>query len=158
MQNTHQQRCICVMKYAPPFTRPLSACCGLTENAESDDRKSMAESELCRNLKLFSLHPPSQNRRVSHWCMIYRVRKGHPWYNSSALDCWSTGLSDRSCTRGMIHAKIHLISRGCPRSSIALQVQNRGLKHHSFIYSFIQGSSCDSARWAGNCSALVCCH
>ena len=35
--------------------------------------------------------------------------------------------------QGMIHNKIHLISPGCSRPSIALQVQNGGLKHHSFI-------------------------
>ena len=39
----------------------------------------------------------------------------------------------QSCTRGMIHNQIHLISQGCPRASIALHVQNRGLKHHSSI-------------------------
>ena len=33
----------------------------------------------------------------------------------------------------MIHNEIHLISPGCPRPSIALQMQNRGLKRHSFI-------------------------
>ena len=38
---------------------------------------------------------------------------------------------DRSCTRGMIHNKVHLISSGCPQPGIALQAQNRGLKHHT---------------------------
>ena len=33
----------------------------------------------------------------------------------------------------MIRNKIHLISPGCPHPSIALQVQNRGLKQNSFI-------------------------
>ena len=33
----------------------------------------------------------------------------------------------------MIHNKICLIRPGCLRPSIALTVQNRGLKHHSFI-------------------------
>ena len=37
-----------------------------------------------------------------------------------------------SRTRGIIHNKIHLISPGCPLPSIALQVQDRGLKHYSF--------------------------
>ena len=41
-------------------------------------------------------------------------------------------MSDRSCNRGMIHNKIHFSSPGCPRPSIALQMQNRDLKHHSF--------------------------
>ena len=36
--------------------------------------------------------------------------------------------SDWSCTGGMIHNRMHLIVPGCPRPSIALQVQNRGLK------------------------------
>ena len=35
----------------------------------------------------------------------------------------------------MIHNKIHLISPGCPRPGIALQVQNRSLQHHSFAVS-----------------------
>ena len=34
----------------------------------------------------------------------------------------------------MIHNKIHLIRPGCLRPSIALTVQNRGLKHQSFIH------------------------
>ena len=34
----------------------------------------------------------------------------------------------------MIHNKIHPISPGCPRPSIALQVQTHGLKHHSFHF------------------------
>ena len=37
----------------------------------------------------------------------------------------------------MIRNKIHLFSPGCMRPSIALQVLNRDLKHHSFIHSFI---------------------
>ena len=32
----------------------------------------------------------------------------------------------------MIHKKIHLISPGCPRPTIALTLQNCGLKHQSF--------------------------
>ena len=79
---------------------------------------------------------------------------------ASMVQCYCAGLqanksSYRSCNRGMIHNKIHqprspaqysltnaeqwpktpfiyLISLGCPWSSIALQVQNCGLKHHSF--------------------------
>ena len=35
---------------------------------------------------------------------------------------------------GMIHNKIHLISPGCPRPNIALQMQNRSLKHDSFHF------------------------
>ena len=37
----------------------------------------------------------------------------------------------------MVHDKIHLIRPGCLRPSIALTVQNRGLKHQSFIYLFV---------------------
>ena len=36
----------------------------------------------------------------------------------------------RSCTWGMFHTKVHLISPGCPRPSIAL-LQNCCLEHHS---------------------------
>ena len=50
-----------------------------------------------------------------------------------ALDCWPTGrASDWSSARGMIHNKIHLVCLGCLQPSIALTVQNRGLKQHSF--------------------------
>ena len=48
-----------------------------------------------------------------------------------ALDCWSTGRAIDPAPG--IHNKIHLIIPGCPRPSIALQEQNRGLKHQSFI-------------------------
>ena len=54
---------------------------------------------------------------------------GHLWYSDSGLDCGSTGRANQSCTRGMFHNKIHLISPGCPWSSIALQIQNDALKH-----------------------------
>ena len=51
---------------------------------------------------------------------------------------WTVGLlvnrsSDRSCIRGMFQNKIYLISPCCLRPSIALTVQNHGLKHQSFI-------------------------
>ena len=36
----------------------------------------------------------------------------------------------------LLHNKIHLISPGCFRPSIALQVQNRDLEYQSFIHSF----------------------
>ena len=35
----------------------------------------------------------------------------------------------------MIHNKIHLISPGCPRPNISLQVQNRDLEHQPFHFS-----------------------
>ena len=35
---------------------------------------------------------------------------------------------------GVIRNNIHLISPGCPRPSVAFQVQNRGLKYHSFCF------------------------
>ena len=43
----------------------------------------------------------------------------------------------------MIRNKIHLIRPGCLRPSIALTVQNRGLKHHSFIRPFIHDDDAD---------------
>ena len=39
--------------------------------------------------------------------------------------------SDHSCTRGMIHNKIHLICQACPGPSIS--ILNRDLKQHSFL-------------------------
>ena len=60
------------------------------------------------------------------------------WQRAGLLANWS---SDRSCAWGMIHNKIHLIRSGCLRTSIALTVHNRGLKHHSFIHSFKHISS-----------------
>ena len=38
-------------------------------------------------------------------------------------------LSDRSCTRGMIHNKIHRVSPGCPPPSIGLQVEAYDTNH-----------------------------
>ena len=34
----------------------------------------------------------------------------------------------------MIHNKINVIRPGCPQPSLALEVQNRGFKHQSFIH------------------------
>ena len=53
-------------------------------------------------------------------------------HSGSVLDGWSTGRTI-SPAKGAFHNKIQLISAGCPRSSIALQVQNHDLKHHSFL-------------------------
>ena len=47
----------------------------------------------------------------------------------------------------MIHIKIHLISPGCPRPSIALQVQNRGLKQFHFIQWGHRGSGIAMDCW-----------
>ena len=41
---------------------------------------------------------------------------------------------DWSYARGMVHNKIHHIHPGCLRPSIALTVQNRGLKHQSLFH------------------------
>ena len=54
------------------------------------------------------------------------------WYICSTLDYWSTGRH-RSCTRGMIHNKIHFLIPGCPPIIIySFTMQHHGLKHHSF--------------------------
>ena len=45
--------------------------------------------------------------------------------------------SDQSCTRGMIHNKIHRISPVCPWPSITLKVKNCGLKHDSFHFTLL---------------------
>ena len=46
----------------------------------------------------------------------------------------------------MIHNGIHVFSVGCPRPSIALQVQNRGLKHQ--LCPIFQGDNDDELREA----------
>ena len=56
-------------------------------------------------------------------------------YSGSALDYFPTGRAidpSPGAWRDMIDNESHLISPGCPRTTLALQVQNRGLKHHSF--------------------------
>ena len=58
---------------------------------------------------------------------------GYLWYSGTAEQLVNRS-SDRSCTRGMIHNKIHLCSSIYPRPRI-VSVQNRGLK--SCIYSII---------------------
>ena len=68
------------------------------------------------------------------YVIIIYIKQGHRYYSGSALDCCMVNRSsDLSCTRGMILNRIHLISPGCPWPRIALQVQNRGVKHQSFI-------------------------
>ena len=103
------------------------------------------------------LHSHHGNESVKEWVPITECKWGKvlwTWRNiwiwnvylhKSALTLSILGVcyylhnvsipgSDRSCTRGMVHNKIHLINPCCPGPSIALQVQNRGLKqHHSFI-------------------------
>ena len=44
--------------------------------------------------------------------------------------------SDQSCTRGMIHNRIHLISRSCPGPCLALQCRIVGLK--TLFISFLR--------------------
>ena len=64
-----------------------------------------------------------QTRGLKHHSFHYRSiidQRGHPWHSGSMLDCWLTGRAI-NCTWGMICNKIHLISPGCPRPSIALQ-------------------------------------
>ena len=79
---------------------------------------------------------PSQSASELYNSILYRPVQGRPWYSGSAPDYWSTARVYRSCTRGMLHnKKKYLISPGCPRPSIVLIVQNRGLKHQSFSIS-----------------------
>ena len=52
---------------------------------------------------------------------------------------------DRSCTWEIIHNKICLISLRCPRPSVALQVQSRGLKYHLWIPFLLLPPLCMSA-------------
>ena len=59
------------------------------------------------------------------------------------------------CIKGMTHNKIHIIRPGCPLPSIALQMPNRGLKHHSF--NFIYPKRTDSGKLEiKTCQLLFC--
>ena len=73
-------------------------------------------------------------------CWIYASTGGVRGTMETRWTAWLlvNRSSDRSCTRGKILSKIHLISPGCPRPSIALQMQNRGLKHHISIINGVK--------------------
>ena len=75
--------------------------------------------------------------RASFWNSWFSCHRGS---HSTALARWTavTSSNERSCTRGMIHTKIHLFSLGSP-VQYSLTVQNSGLKHQTFIFihSFI---------------------
>ena len=69
---------------------------------------------------------------MAGWMQIRGRNRGHPWYSSNALDCWPTGQWIDPAPRAWFITN----SSHSPRlfsASIALTVQNRGLKHHSFI-------------------------
>ena len=93
------------------------------------------------------------------------------------MDCWSKGravnpasgawliakfiTAGQQVKRSILH-KIHFISQGCPRPSIALTVKDHGLKHHSihFIYLHLMhietllGGKCDLL--ASTCLSRYC--
>ena len=78
------------------------------------------------------------NGRVHVECMGATV--AHSYCAGLLITRWSC----RSYARIVINKKIHLIiSRCCARPSIALQVQNCSLQHHS----------CDNGRGCDNCHA-----
>ena len=68
---------------------------------------------------------------------MLKPTRGHLWYSGSTLDCWPTGQAINPAQGAWFRTKFPLISPGCPLSSIALQMQNRSLKHHSF-HSFVK--------------------
>ena len=68
-----------------------------------------------------------------------RERESERERGASVVQWQRTGLlvnrsSGRSCSRGMIHNKIHLISPGCPRPNTALQSRIVALNSIHFIH------------------------
>ena len=61
--------------------------------------------------------------------------KGRPWYSCNALDCWSTGPAIDPAPGARFITKLISFSQVVPAQN-NLTMQNRGLKHHSFIHSF----------------------
>ena len=84
-----------------------------------------------RSLKHHSFYmagmPTTMTSIVQHNFLLGR----HPWYNGSP-GLLANRSSDQSCTRGTIHNKFIAFAQVVPGP-----VQNRGLKHHSFIHSFL---------------------
>ena len=78
--------------------------------------------------------------------IIYRFPERQTIYN---LSHYTYDVTTRSGRAGLIHNKSHPISPGYPRSSIALQVQNRGLKHQSIQFICYTTAECKQ-RWR-NC-------
>ena len=82
-------------------------------------------------------------------------------HGTSVVQCYCAGLlvnwsSNRSCTRSMIQNKIHLISLGCLLVSMALQMQNRILKHHSFCSVLMNKKYCHSSYLYLFCTHELC--
>ena len=69
--------------------------------------------------------------------------------------CRVNRSSDRSCTKGMFHNKMHLNSSGCPRPNIALQVQNRGLKSFIHLKESVDLACTSSCMQAMNCMLIL---
>ena len=61
----------------------------------------------------------------------------HPWHSGSA-GVLVNRSSKQSCTMGMIHNKIHIISPGCPRPTIAFKCRIMAANTiHSLIHSHL---------------------
>ena len=77
--------------------------------------------------------------KMHQYSLIAHVRllhqRGHPWYSGSAHDCWPTSRAIDPAP-GAFHNKIHSIRPGCFRPSIALTMQNRGLRQQMHFISF----------------------
>ena len=63
------------------------------------------------------------------------------------LDCWSVGQVIDFTLGSWVIPKIHMISFGCPRPSIALIVQNGSLKHQSFHFISSPVSPLSAESW-----------
>ena len=70
----------------------------------------------------------------------------HSWYSGSTLDCWATGWAIDLAPGTRFITKFISLAR-CPRPSIALQVQNRCLKYHSFLDVFLSVDILHKKHW-----------
>ena len=68
---------------------------------------------------------------LGKWCIL-ECYIDHIYICSGQIDCFYSGVN-----------KNHLIRQCCLRPSIALAVQNRSLKHQSFIHSIPEYHQCD---------------
>ena len=99
-----------------------------TENCEGTTEKSKASNKGASE---------TTGRGTARWVdeMLFCQNSLILW--GSSIVCWQCAgllvsrLSDRSCTRGIIHNKLISLSQ-LVTAQYSLTVQNRGLKHHLF--------------------------
>ena len=109
---------------------------------------------------LFIMHFAQSSIR-SHSCRKLDANvihaKGNRWYRQRLSYCSFSFLikaAVRWSTRHLTVKLNNLLVSGCPGPSIALQVQNRGLKHHSFL--LVRYIFCFITQFALNIVCFLC--